>query len=403
MVMSTVDRYIFSRLGLAALLATLGLSGPIILVTLINQVPLIAISGRLFWPALYGIGCMILFHTLPILVAGAIVWVYGQFMAEGVIVTLYMAGRSTFAVRLPAILVSLVAVAGGYLLSLHFAPDSAKYIHDILFALRRDMSPDLLEAGKFNEFGQGGQVIFFERKVGNNQIAQIFIRQVENNPANGETTERVYTAEQGVFGGTQGDRWVALVKGSVIIARQRASDVRKVEFRELVWRPLVGYGEGAVRGYRIYDELNTSDFVAKRQAALAAPKLAREWAKEAVKRFCIPLLALVHTLFGLELLALFGSMTDRRGYQTSLLNGILLAVHVIVVLLAEIVGQVGFSLVWLVLALILLEAGSTLALMNPALRRRVQTMLDNSTLPRLALFVRLEQLLAGKPTRSETS
>ena len=174
--MRTIDRYFVRRLAIATLAVTAGFSGPIILVWLINQFPLIAISATLLWPALYGISCMVLLHSVPALVPGAIIWVYGQFLADGTIVTLYMAGRSSLAVKMPAIVISLVAVAAGYGLSCFFAPDSAKYIHDLLFVLRKDMSPDLLQAGKFNQIGRDGQVIFFEQKVDSDRIAKVFIR-----------------------------------------------------------------------------------------------------------------------------------------------------------------------------------------------------------------------------------
>ncbi|MEZ5840198.1 MAG: LptF/LptG family permease [Hyphomicrobiales bacterium] len=369
--MKTVDRYMTRRLALAALLATVGLSGPIILISLMTHVPLISVSASLLWPALYGISCMILFHTMPILVAGTIIWVYGQFLAEGVLVTLYMAGRSTLAVKLPAILIGLMAVAAGYVLSLHFAPDSAKYVHDVLFALRRDMNPDLLQAGKFNQFGRDGQVIFFQEKVGHDQITKVFIRQVETDGEPEPLQEKVYTADHAIFGGGHGDRWVALLDGSVVIARRGAKQIRKVDFNQLKWRPVAAL-EQMGRGYNFYDELATPEFLSARAAAFETGKGAREWAKEAVKRFALPLLAIAHTLLGLELLTLFGLMTDRHGYFAAFLCGAVLTIHLAIVLVTEVIGKVDANFAFVALALIGAEIGLAATLMLGGGRRFVQ-------------------------------
>ncbi|HQF32039.1 MAG TPA: LptF/LptG family permease [Hyphomicrobiales bacterium] len=369
--MKTVDRYMTRRLAFAAVLSTVGLSGPIILVSLMNHLPIFSVSSALLWPALYGIGCMILFHTIPILVAGTIIWIYGQFLAEGVLVTLYMAGRSTFAVKLPAFVVGLVAVAAGYALSLHYAPDSARFVHDVLFALRRDMNPDLLEAGKFNPFGRDGQVFFFERKVDGDRVAKVFIRQVDTDGQPQPLQEKVYTADHAIFGGVQGERWVALVDGSVVISKRGADTLRRVHFTQLKWRP-VAEGEALTRGYNFFDEMTTAEFWGARAEAFERSKSSREWAKEAVKRFALPLLALAHTMLGLELLTLFGLMTDRHGYFAAFLVGAVISLHLAIVLATEAIGKVDTAFAFVALAMIVVEIGLAVTLMLGGGRRFVQ-------------------------------
>ncbi len=393
--MTTIDRYFVRRLAVATIAVTAGFSGPIILVSLINQFPLIAVSTTLLWPALYGISCMILLHSMPALVPGAIIWVYGQFLADGTIVTMYMAGRSAFAVKMPAIIVSLIAVAAGYGLSCHFAPDSAKYIHDLLFVLRKDLSPDLLEAGKFNQIGRDGQVIFFERKVDGNRIAKVFIRQVESDDEQNTSVERTYIAEHGFFQGIQGSRWVVLTEGTLFITKNE-DDIRKVDFREFYWHPTAYFGGNTVRHYKIFDEMTTTEFLESRDAAMAEPRPAREWVREAAKRFLVPLLALIHTVFGLALLTLFGAMTERRGYITSLLNGLVILLHALIIILIEIVGQLHASLIWAVAALLCLELGAAILMMTAGPRYLLQSYLDNLELPRIRLFERIELFFSDR-------
>jgi hypothetical protein len=68
---------------------------------------------------------------------------------------------------------------------------------------------------------------------------------------------------------------------------------------------------------------------------------ARLWTREGVKRFCIPLLTLSHTFFGLGLLALTGSSSGRRRQLVPLICGALIVLHIGFVVLEESVQRVG--------------------------------------------------------------
>lgn len=293
------------ELVFASAVAVLVMSGPVILISVYTNLPGEALYSALLWPSLASIVPMILYHTVPVLAAVAIIWCYGKFSSDGTLVALHVAGQSNLSVRMPGLLVATGAMILGYLLSSVVAPHTARHLHDVLYSIRYNLTPSLLKAGKFNEFGRKGDVVFVERQVDHNKFFNVFIlrRAVE-----GE--ERAYAARYAVFEQNGGEQAVILLDGSVQVFPSKQNEVKVVSFDNMVL-PMAKTASAA-RVYRTVDELETDRFLRDRENAFHDPVRVRSWMREALNRFFIPGLVLAHVLLGLELLGISGVLTDRK-------------------------------------------------------------------------------------------
>jgi lipopolysaccharide export LptBFGC system permease protein LptF len=277
-----------------------------------------------------------------------------------VLVALYAAGRSTFEARKPALAVALAATAIGYGLSCLVAPSSSRHIHDVLYSLRHDINPELLRAGVFNQVGTGNdpQVVYFDHRASDTELDNVFIREV-----NAANEERVYVARKAVFKRDADTKWVALLDGSAQIFKRDTREMRTFAFDQLVW-PGSRSGDIIQQRKKIYsDEIGTLEFLSLYGRTQDDPHWARRWAQEATKRFGIPALTLIHTLLGLELLALLGVTTDRRRQPVVLICALLFTIHAAMVMGSEQIWRFDPALAWGIVAMMLAELALALGLM----------------------------------------
>ncbi len=336
LLIGVADRWMLKELVFASAVATLVMSGPVILISLYTNLPGEALYSELLWPSLSSIAPMILYHTLPVLAAVAIIWCYGKFSSDGTLVALHVAGRSNLSVRAPALLVAAGATVLGYLLSSVIAPHTAQHLHDVLYSIRHNLTPALLKAGKFNAFDRKGDVIYFERRVGHNKFSNVFILR---KAVEGE--ERAYAAKHAVFEQNGEEQFVVLLDGSVQVLPESKSEVKVVGFENMVLP--MAKSASAARGYRTVDELDTVRFLRERESALRDPVRATSWMREAMNRFVIPGMVLTHTLLGLELLAISGVLTARKREPIALICAGIAFIHFVAVLAVE---QVGVNVHW---------------------------------------------------------
>lgn len=329
-VVGVIDRYLTQQILLASVVVVAVFSGPVILVSLISHLGEEALYTNLAWPALASIGPMILYHVLPALIAIAIVWSYGRFASEGVLLTIYSSGRSTFAARRPGLVVAAAAVVLGYVLTCLVIPLTAGHLHDVLYSLRHGINPALLKVGAFNQFNHGRQVVFFKNYINSNELADVFIRERA-----ADDGERVFQARYAVFEKQGDDSGVVLLDGTVQSYQGGQTQARVVAY-DRMFVPLNEYGgRGLKRDYTIIDELPTPRFLEQRSNAFAAPGEAREWTHEAINRFAIPLLALLHTWLGLELLPVWRNLAGRRGHRAPLVCALIVVLHFAIVFSIE--------------------------------------------------------------------
>ena len=352
----TIDRYLTKQILFASVVVVAVLSGPVIFLSLVSHLPEEALFTSLTWPALLSIGPMILYHVLPAFVAVAVVWCYGRFAAEGILLTIFSTGRSVFSVRLPALAVAMAAVVLGYALTCFVIPNTAGHLHDVLYSLRRGVNPALLQVGRFNQFNHGREVVFFEKYINRNELAGVFIREVLP-----DNEQRVFRARYAIFDRDEAGAGIVLLDGNLQTFSSDRSRVRAVNFDRMSV-PLNGYGGPSFRrDYTIIDELPLLRFLEERSKAFADPVEARRWVHEAINRFFIPILAIVHTWLGLELLPVWRDLNSRRRDRAPLVCVIVALVHFLIIVSIELTIR-DTRLAWVAAGLVGAELMVALAL-----------------------------------------
>jgi lipopolysaccharide export LptBFGC system permease protein LptF len=352
---NVVDRWMAKEMAFASLIITLVMSGPVILISLFTNLPGDAIYTELVWPSLASIAPMILYHTLPMLVAVAIIWCYGRYYSDGTLVTLHLTGRSILSVRAPGLVVAVGATLLGYVITNLVVPRTSGYWHDVMYGIRHKMNPALLKAGKYNELNRKDVVIFFRQRL-DNEFTDVFL---VKKTIEGE--EKAYVARRAVLKRGAAENGLVLLDGSLQIFAP-GKEIQSVNF-DYVTLPLTDF-EDVTRRYTVVDELDTARFLRERKNAFQDPDPAeaRNWMREAVQRFAIPGLALPHTWLGLELLAIRGVVTNRKREPIALICAAIALLHFVVVVLAEQVG-INVHWIWLLAAAIAAELALAAVLM----------------------------------------
>lgn len=352
---NVVDRWMAKELVFASVIITLVMSGPVILISLFTNLPGDAVYTALVWPSLASIAPMILYHTLPVLVAVAIVWCYDRYSSDGTLVTLHLTGRSILSVRTPGLIVAVGATLIGYVITNFVVPRTSGHWHEVMYGIRHKLNPALLKAGQYNELKNKGVVLFFRQRV-DNEFTDLFIVKKTS-----EGEEKAYAALRGILKRGAGENGLVLLDGSLQIFKS-GKELQSVNF-DYVTLPLTDF-EDVARSYTVVDELNTVRFLRERTNAFRDPDPveARSWLREAVKRFVIPGMALPHTWLGLELLAIRGVLTDRKREPIALICACIALLHFVVVVFAEQVG-INVHWIWVVVAMIAAELALAAVLM----------------------------------------
>ena len=358
----TVDRYLIRQLLFASFVAAVVFSGPPILISLFVHLPEGYIYTELLWPALSAIAPSILYHILPLLVAGSIIWCYGKFSSDGTLLTLQLAGQSIFRTRAPALYVALAATIIGYAMSCYVAPLTAGNLHDALNFVRHDVYPPMLNVGRANELEGGRLTIIFKKFLKRNEIAGVFIRKVDD-----DNVETAYYAQRAVFERSPEQSHIVLFDGAYQEFKPARGEVKTTNFDQLV-APLRSFGINATkRGVPLTDELSTTtilgDLWRARGGGISDGTSRRLWTRELIERFSIPALTVIHTLLGLGLLALWGVLSDRRNQPIVVICGVIGSFHLVQIIGTELIGM-DLGWVWLTAGIACIELTAAVALMS---------------------------------------
>ena len=351
-----IRRYFTRQLLFTVLFVGIVGTGPAIFVSLSSTLPGDALFTRLAWPALASVIPLILYHALPVLVAGSAVWCFNTFSAEGTLMIMQSAGVSPWSIRARIVTVAMWLAGFGYILAWVVVPWSAGYAHDVLFSLDYDVVPALLQSGRFNEIDHGHKVIFFENSSDGQNLTEIFVREKED-----DGTERSYSAPLATITGGGGNYHLVLFDGSMQHLDHNQGRMEVVNFTRLDI-PLTRFGNVATRTKIFVDELGPVRFFKARPDRFSNPEAAGWWWRDAAKRLGIPPLTLIHTLFGLSLLGIFGTPTRSNRNSAVLVCGVLLATHLAFVIVVEQVFN-NPQTIWLLIGLVGAELGATLVLL----------------------------------------
>ena len=274
------------------------------------------------------------------------------------------AGISPWSVGARMMTVALWMTGFVYILAWVAVPWSAGYAHDVFFSLDYDVVPALLRPGEFNQFDHGRKVIFFENSSDGQQLTNVFLRETAR-----DGTERSYFAPLASMNGEGGTYHLVLFDGSMQYLDRSQGKTKVVGF-SAVGIPLATFGNGATRTQTFVDEFGLVRFFKARPDRSSDPETAGWWWRDAAKRFGIPPLTLIHTLFGLSLLAALGNPIRHHRNWAMLVCGVLLAMHLALVIVVELVFYSPRAAL-LVAALAGAELGAALVLL--ALRHATPT------------------------------
>ena len=335
--MTILHRYMVRRLCFASFMAIIGCCGPVTFVSVFSHLRSAAFYSELLLPTLYGLLPMILYNIMPLAVAAAITWCYGNYYREYTLAIMQAAGISLLSIRAPAIFVALGATAIGYSLSCFVAPNGARYVQDVLNVLQHAPNPSLLEPRTFYSLDNGRRLIYFHERLSKNHVTNVFLKEVSDS---GE--EYAFSAREAFFDRQQHESLIILLDGQMQVYTPTDKEVQTFDFKRTVRQTGLSGTAFPKRDWIGEFELGPLEFF--NVTAEEDPAAARRWTSEAVKRFGTPLLALVHTIFGLGLLTILGDPIDRRRHMVPIIYCILLPVQLLFVIGAENVAQYGNGL-----------------------------------------------------------
>jgi lipopolysaccharide export system permease protein len=349
-----IYRHLTKRLLFACLLVLLGLVAPLIIISLFGHLPAAALHTEFLWPALFGIAPAILYLVLPIAIGVATTWYYGNLLSESTLPVLYSAGFSVLSIATPAIVVALLGTAVGYSLSCFVAPYSARYLQDAVNVIENAPTPALLQPNRFYTLDGGRRVIYFEERLDKDSIGGVFMREFVADE------EKTFTARRATFVRRDQETLIVLIDGNIQTHKVGDSAVETINFDRIVQASGLSGAEAPKRNWTGEFELSTPDFLRARAEYEKDPAEANRWKSEALKRFAVPPLAIVHALLGLMLVTIWGNSGGRGEARVVLACFVIASIHIAIMIATEALIPQDGRLVWPVLGL--MGAELTLAL-----------------------------------------
>ncbi len=353
--------YLAKRIALSALLIELSLCIPVVMTSIFHYLPPTAVRGGLLWPALLGTLPTVLYIALPIAVGVAIMLEFIRMSSEGMIAVLYSLRLSVWSICMPSVVVSLGAVVIGYAISSFIAPAYVGEMHDVIFVIRNSLNHRMLEPATFYTFDHGTRTLYFQRWQSPDVALNVFIHQFDEE----KQEERIITAASTEFRRNEHGVVLVMSHGSIQTRPKDSLNMRGADFDEYVM-PIDMQGTGGLpqRSWRGVFELPGAEFFRERAADVADPQRLAEWTSEAAKRVGIPILALVHALFGIALVLTVSSATGRGSSATTLTVLAVPAAHIAILIAAETLTRKDPRLIWVVAAAILVELIAALVMLQ---------------------------------------
>jgi lipopolysaccharide export system permease protein len=353
--------YFAKRIAISSLLIALGLCAPVVMTSLFHYLPPAAIRGGLLTPALLGTLPTVLYIALPMAVGVAVALEFARMSSDGMIAVLYSIRLSVWAICLPAVFVSIVAVGAGYWISSDFAPSNVGKMHDVIHVIRNSLNHRMLEPAQFYTFNNGARTIYFQRWRSADVVSGMFIHQLSAE----KNEEQIITAAQTEFRRNAQGVVLILTNGSIQTHPIDGSAIRTANFDEYAMSiDMQGSTGLPQRSWRGVFELPLTGFFHQRPSRIWAPRLYAEWMSEAAKRCGIPLLALTHALLAIGLVLSVSSASGRGSSATTATVLAIPAIHVAILVSAETLVRQDPRLIWLVGFAILVEFALALFLIR---------------------------------------
>ncbi|MFN9790832.1 MAG: LptF/LptG family permease [Holosporales bacterium] len=172
-----LNRYLFRQAALALLLATVTLVAIVLLTQSLRLVDLVVNRGaplQLFLMLMVLLLPGFFLLVLPLALAVAVVWLVHRLVSDAEWVIFSAAGRSSWQLAKPFLLLAAGVSGVCYLLSLVILPLSYSSFKNLESALRTDIGAAFVEEGTFNKMGEG-MTVFAARRGSQGELLGLML------------------------------------------------------------------------------------------------------------------------------------------------------------------------------------------------------------------------------------
>ncbi len=321
--MNRITRYIFNQLSVATLVVTLTITCAIWLTQSLRFIELIVNRGFSIGSYIYLTMLLLpsfLATLLPIGLFAAMLFTYNRLTVDSELIVMRAVGLGPSRLGRPALILTSLVVALGYLLALYLMPLSYRQFKDMESDARSEYSAVLFQEGAFNTLGDG-ITVYIRSRESDGELRGIIV-----NDSRDKDKTTTIMAERGALAQTPDGPRIILVNGnrqvldrdtgklSLLYFDRYSTDLGRVgsdSQTETRWRePRERFiGELLFPGNSEMDRLNRNRLLA-----------------EGHTRLVVPLYALTFALIGLA--ALLPGDYDRRGQGRRIVAAVVAAVMV---------------------------------------------------------------------------
>jgi lipopolysaccharide export system permease protein len=258
----------------------------------------------------------------------------------------------------------VLSTALGYSLSCYVAPLAARQLQDVVNIVQNAPTPALMQPNRFYSLDGGKRVIYFEERIDNDSIGGIFMREFT------ELEEKTFIARRATFVRREEQTLMILFNGTIQTQRAGDPQVEIVNFERIVQASGLSGSDPPKRNWTSEFELTTGEFLKAREQYEMDSGEANRWRSEALKRFGVPPLAIVHALLGIMLIMTWGNSGGRKEARVVLACLVIASIHTAIMISTEALIPQDGRMIWPVLALVVAELALALFLLMRQQTRR---------------------------------
>ncbi len=325
-----IDRYLFWQLLKWTAVFVLVLVHAVVfagMALLVSQVIEHNLPFSTIWIAYFGLLPNALYLTLPLCTALAVFWVYGQLWSTRALPVLYASGISTVRLAAPAIVVAFVASLGGALVGHFWAPVGAAALEDTKHLLRHGGAVTQVRPGRFTTISDGPVVLFFQRWARPGVLLNPLLHDGRD-----KAMPVVITAKE-ADATTTANYHILVFRNGYLHQGRGLQGLRIVQFGRIAIK--VRRKPVPPRTGRPPYELDTSVLMNPPANWVDDPRMVNDARSELQKRFVIPLLAFVLSVFVLGAMLLFVPGSQRPVLRQAVIGLTMILGNISIIILVD--------------------------------------------------------------------
>lgn len=305
--MKTIHLYILRNLAIAFFFTAIATTAAIWVTQALRLVDLVVSTGAPFGafaklmlltvPTFLGI-------TIPVALAGAIIFTYNKLQLDSELVVMRSAGLSAMSLAIPALVLATAMTAVVYYIYLDLSPYANRELVRMRHALKHDYATVLIREGAFNEISDGFTV-FLEQKTEGGEMRGLLLHDVRQ-PGD----EVTIFARRGIILDRSGDLRLVLEDGVRQEFKPATGTFSELHFDRYALEVDL-LQEAAEDRFADPRERSTAELLDPPETVRGVSGQMREFAAEVHTRFSVPFITL---LFGVvALLFMLNGEYSRRG------------------------------------------------------------------------------------------